>query len=132
MISAFDDVVANMMQEYGTTAHIVVTTAEEYSPDTSENETKEVEYRVRAMFFDYIDKMAGKGTERNSLIQSGDKQVYIQPPHKTSAGIPLPHIDTNKDRLKVNGTTYKIVTIKQYNPSMSRAGCVLYEAYIRE
>lgn len=132
MICAFDEVVMNMMQEFGTTAHIVVTTEERYDPETSENIVEKVNYKVKACFFDYLDKNAGVGTERNTLIQTGDKQVLIQPPHKTETGVPLPHIQPNRDALKIGEKLYKIVALKEYNPSLSRAGCVLYEAFVRE
>lgn len=132
MIDAFDNLVADMMYSYGTTAYVLVTTKEEYNPDTSENKVEVVPYKVRAIFFDYIDKTAGVGTEKNSLVQTGDKQVFIQPPHKTEAGIPLPHILPNSDKLKIGDKVYKIVVIKEFNTSMSRQGCVLYEAFVRE
>lgn len=132
MIEGFDNLVNDMMAEFGTTAYVLVTTKEEYDPETSENKVEVVPYKVKAIFFDYIDKTAGVGTEKNSLIQTGDKQVFIQPPHKTQTGIPLPHIAPNRDKLKVGEKEYKIVTIKQHNTSMTRSGCVMYEAYIRE
>lgn len=132
MIDAFDEVVHNMMREFGTTAYVVVVVKEEYNPDTSENVVTTQNYKVKAMFFDYLDKNAGIGTERNTLVQTGDKQVFIQPPHKTEAGIPLPHLEPNKDKLKVGDRLYKIVAVKEYNPSINRSGCVLYEMYVRD
>lgn len=132
MIEAFDSLVYDMMQEFGTVAYVQVVTSEEYDPETSENVVVVTPYKVKAIFFDYIDKNSGVGTEKNTLVQTGDKQVFIQPPHKTETGIPLPHLDPNKDRLKVGDKLYKIVVAKEYNPSMSRKGCVLYELYVRE
>lgn len=132
MIGAFDNLVNDMMDSFGTVAYVVVATKEGYDVETSENVVTEVPYKVRAMFFDYVDKAAGVGTERNSLVQTGDKQVFIQPPHKTITGVPLPHIMPNRDKLRVADKIYKIVTIKEFNTSMTRQGCVLYEAYVRE
>jgi len=132
MIADFDSMVSDMMQMYGTYAYIDIAVREYFDEDKSENIVVRADYRVKACFFDYLDKMAGTRTEGNTLVQSGDKQVLIQPPHKTETGIPLPHITPGRDRLKINDEVYKIVTVKEYNPSMSRAGCVLYEAYIRK
>lgn len=132
MIEMFDEVVYNMMQEFGTYAFLSVTTKEEYDPEISENIVIKVDYKVKVCVFDYLDKRSGVGTESNSLIQTGDKQVFIQPPHKTVTGVPLPHILPNRDLLKIGDKIYKIVAIKEYNPSMSRQGCVLYEAFVRE
>lgn len=132
MISEFDDMVSDMMQMFGTIAYVRVVTGQVYDTQTRENILTTEDYRVKACFFDYLDKKSGVGTEPNTLIQSGDKQVLIQPPHKSQTGIPLPHIDPNKDLFKLDDKIYKIVTIKEYNTSLSREGCVLYEAYIRE
>lgn len=132
MISAFDDVVQDMMAVYGTEATLVVSSAESYDPETSENTVNVRKIPVKVIFFDYLDKRAGLGSDSGSLIRSGDKQVYIQPPHKSTSPYPLPKLDPTKDFLEHCGTKYKIVTMKQYNPSMTNIGCVLYELYVRE
>lgn len=132
MIDAFDEVVYNMMQDFGTTAYVIVTTHEEYDADTSENIVTQENYKVKAVFFDYLDKNSGVSAEKNTLIRSGDKQVFIQPPHKTETGITLPHLDPSKDTLKIGNKIYKIVAVKEYNTTMSKSGCILYEAYVRE
>jgi hypothetical protein len=121
-----------MMAKFGTTAHVMVSLTESYNTDTSENIVSFKDIPVKAMFFDYVRKNEGEGTENSTLIKTGDKQVYIQPPQKTQDGLPLPHFSPNKDYLKVDGKVYKIITIKQLNPSMSNDGCVLFELYIRE
>lgn len=132
MIDAFDSVVNDMMQEFGTTAYVAVVTQEAYDPQTSENTVVTTNYKVKAIFFDYIDKSAGAKTEKNTLVQTGDKQVFIQPPHKMDAGVPLPHLQAGKDRLKVADKLYNIVAVKQHNTTLTKNGCVLYELYVRE
>lgn len=132
-MNAFDRVVASMMRQHGTLAFISVALGESYDTNTSENTVRYQDYPVNAMFFDYIRKNEGLTSENNTLIQSGDKQVYVQPPQKNASDpYSLPHILPNKDFLKLNGRLYKIVALKQLNPSMSNEGCVLYELYIRE
>jgi hypothetical protein len=112
--------------------YVSVAISEAYDPTTSENVVSYQDYAVNILVFDYVRKNEGDSTERNTLVQTGDKQVYVQPPQKTDIGIPLPHLSPNRDFLKVGDKIYKIVTVKQYNPSMSSEGCVVYELYVRE
>ena len=79
-----------------------------------------------------LPKTEGEGTEKDTLIKTGDKQVYVQPPQKTEVGLALPHLNANRDMLKIGSNTYKIITVKQLNPSLAQDSCVLYELYIRE
>jgi hypothetical protein len=112
--------------------YISVAIAEEYDTSTSENIVTFQDYAVNILVFDYVRKQEGMGTEKNTLVQTGDKQVYVQPPQKTDVGLPLPHLSPNRDFLKVGDKIYKIITVKQYNPSLSTDGCIMYELYIRE
>lgn len=131
-VSPFDRVVADMMRKFGGKANIKVAVSEEYDVDTSENVVVYRNIPVQAIFADFLDKTSGLGTQGNTLIQSGDKQVYVRPPQKSPEGYPLPELKPNKDVFELAGKTYKIVFMKQHNPSMTSEGCVLYELYIRE
>lgn len=131
-MNILDRTVASMMAKFGTTAQIRIAISEAYDPSTSENVVDYHDYPVNAMFFDYIRKTEGLGAENQTLIQSGDKQVYIQPPQKTDFGMALPTISPNKSLLIFGDKIYKIVTLKQHNPSMTNDGCVLFEMYVRE
>jgi hypothetical protein len=131
-MNSLDRTVASMMSKFGTTAYISVAISEEYDPSTSENTVVYQDYPVNIMVFDYIRKTEGEGTQNNTLIKTGDKQVYVQPPQKTEVGIPLPHLNANKDFLKIGDSIYKIITVKQLNPSLAQDSCILYELYIRE
>lgn len=131
-MNSLDRTVASMMSKFGTTAYISVAISEEYDPSTSENTVSYQDYLVNIMVFDYVRKTEGEGAEHNTLIKTGDKQVYVQPPQKTEVGIALPHLNANRDFLKIGDKTYKIVTVKQLNPSLAQENCILYELYIRE
>lgn len=131
-MNAFDRVVLSMMSKFGTTGSIYVAISESYDPSTSENTVSYQDYPVNIMLFDYVRKTEGEGTQSNTLIKTGDKQVFVQPPQKTEVGIALPHLNSNRDLLKLGDKTYKIVTAKQLNPSMTQDGSVLYELYVRE
>lgn len=128
----FDRVVSQMMKKYGGSATINVVTGAQYDPTTSENIVTTVDYPVRAMFFDYVRKNEGVGTENNTLIKTGDKQVFIQPTHKADPlAAPIPQIDPSKDKLTIGNTQYKIITVKQVNANMTDEGCILYELFVR-
>jgi hypothetical protein len=131
-MNAFDRTVASMMSKFGTTAYISAAISEVYDPSTSENTVTYQDYLVNIMVFDYVRKTEGEGTEKDTLIKTGDKQVYVQPPQKTEVGLALPHLNANSDMLKIGSKTYKIITVKQLNPALSQDSCVLYELYIRE
>lgn len=131
-MNQLDRTVASMMSKFGTVASISVAISEEYNPATSENVVTYQDYPVNIMVFDYVRKNEGEGTEQNTLVKTGDKQVYVQPPQKTEVGIALPHLSANRDFLKIGDKTYKIVTVKQLNPSLAQQNCILYELYIRE
>jgi hypothetical protein len=131
-MNALDRTVASMMSKFGTTAYVSVAVSEEYDPATSENTVSYQDYLVNIMVFDYVRKSEGEGTEQNTLIKTGDKQVYVRPPQKTEVGLSLPHLNANKDLLKIGDKLYKIVTVKQLNPSLAQDSCVLYELYVRE
>jgi hypothetical protein len=131
-MNQLDRTVATMMSRFGTSGFITVSVSEEYDPATSENVVTYQDYPVNIMVFDYVRKNEGEGTQNNTLVQTGDKQVYVQPPQKTEVGIALPHLNANRDFLKIGDKTYKIVTVKQLNPSLAQENCILYELYIRE
>jgi hypothetical protein len=131
-MNSMDRTVATMMSRFGTTAFVKVAISEQYDTETSENIVTYQDYPVNVMVFDYVRMTYGERTENNTLIETGDKQVYVQPPQKTETGIALPHVYANRDMLKLGDKLYKIITVKQMNPSMTQEGCVLYELYIRE
>jgi hypothetical protein len=131
-MNALDRTVATMMSRFGTTGTIKVAISEAYDPATSENSVTYQEYPVNVMAFDYVRKMEGEGTQGDTLIKTGDKQVYVQPPQKTEVGLALPHLNANRDLLVISDKIYKIVTVKQLNPSLAQENCILYELYVRE
>jgi hypothetical protein len=131
-MNALDRTVANMMSKFGTQGYISIAISSEYDPATSENTVTYQDYLVNIMVFDYVRKNEGEGTEQNTLIKTGDKQVYVQPSQKTELGLALPHLSANSDFLKIGDAQYKIITVKQLNPALTQDSCVLYELYVRE
>lgn len=94
-----------------------------YDASTSENVQTEKKYETKAMVFDYIRKFEGSTTEADTLIRTGDKQVYL----KTSKY--FSDIDASKDKLQIGNKIYSIVAVKDFNPNYKN--CIYYELYVR-
>lgn len=129
-MSKFAKVVSKEMQRYGFDLEIIRST-NTYNPATSSATIQETSYPCRGIIFDLTLQSNGDQTKPNTLIEMGDKQLFIQPPkddgwyQENEAEAIYP----NKDKIKINGKLYKIVTFKQVNPSLSES--VLWECYIR-
>lgn len=124
-------VVRKEMDRYG--FDLTIIRQEDSAYDTATGAVVEtlVEYPCRGIIFDLTLQSNGAQTKPNTLIEMGDKQLFIQPPkddgwyQENEAEAIYP----NKDKIKINGKLYKIVTFKQVNPSLSES--VLWECYIR-
>jgi len=102
-----------------------------YDPATSTISNVVKEFECRGLLFDLNLQSNGDGTKYNTLIEAGDKQLFIQPPEDDgfyhTSNIDL--IRPNKDTVKIGDRIYTIVTFKQLNPSTQNS--VLFECYIR-
>lgn len=72
----------------------------------------------------------GTGTKGSSLIQDGDQILYVRPTEKTDVFADALVINPASDSVLINGISWGIVTVKEYNPSASDV--ILYELYIRK
>lgn len=127
-MEAFKRVVENMMNRYGGTATIITRKEGTYNPQTSEyTQPTEIRYTVKAIVMDLTLQSNGMQVAPNSLIQAGDKQVFIQP---ISNGITLPSLIAGKDIVRIGSDDWNIVTIKQVNPSGTNNA--LLELYVRK
>lgn len=118
--------VMNMMRTKGGAASLVIPDGEPaYNPDTSTVISTETYYPVRVIVFDYIKKTDGTGTVYGStLIETGDKQVFVQP----TPDLPVPKARTG--RVIFKGVSYNIITVKAIDPSGTNV--LLYELFMRE
>lgn len=128
--SDFDKLVADFMQEDGFTAtlvHLVSSTPNDATGTTN----KIVEnIPVRAIKMELIRPVEGSGSKTNTSIQDGDLTLYVQPANKTDP-LSTPFIvNPTSDRFVINGVSWKIVTVKMYEPDAT--DCILYEFYIRK
>lgn len=115
----------NILTRYGGTCIVTINIDDgEYDYATSTAVISKTDYTVQMIAFDYIQRMQGIGSETNTLIRSGDKQLFI----KQTAGMPLPNPAT--DSVIYNGTRFNIITVKDVNPS--GASSFVLEVFVRE
>lgn len=124
MVDPLIRTVLNMMSRYGGSAVLVVDNGEgTYDPETSTTTSAETEYQIRVLAQDYIQKTNGITTQLGGLVQTGDKQFFIQP----ADGMPMPR--PGSDAIIFEGRKWTVTTIKDYNPSGTKT--YVYEVYAR-
>lgn len=122
--SDFNDVVNEFFTVQGwSCSATLIKTSSVYDPNTSENVVTESRFTMQAIPFDYINKFQGVSTQSDTLIKTGDKQVYLKPTPLVIS------IDPNADRLQIGSTIYKIVTVKECNPTLTNP--LYYELFVR-
>lgn len=124
----FDSMVVEFMNEFGTTATIILHHTGTYDTSTGVYANGTTNVSVKAILMDRTLRSDGDQNSANSLIQAGDKQCFIQPPEKNGGSVI--QINTSSDLCLIGGTTYRIVTMKQINPSTTDN--VLFELYLRK
>lgn len=122
--SEFNDVVSEFfdVQGWSCSATLIKRTSV-YDPNTSENVVTEKHYTMKAIPFDYLNKFQGVSTQTDTLIKTGDKQVYLKPTPLVVS------IDPSADRLQIGSVIYKIVTVKEVNPTLTNP--IYYELFVR-
>lgn len=132
-MQVFDKVVDKYMSRYGFDIQIEYLSPES-DYDTESGTIIEVKELVsaRAMMFDMTLQSNGTGNFRSTLIEAGDKQLFIKPITKNSEyqDVTLDTITPARDRIVIGGDKYKVVTFKEVNPSTSNS--CLWELYIRK
>lgn len=123
-LSDFHSVVNEFLndQQWHSEVTLIKTTSV-YVPETSENIVTEKRYTMQAIPLDYINKNEGVGTNAQTLIRSGDKQVFIKPSRYVT------DIDPSADMLQMGSKIYKIITVKEMNPTLSDV--LYYELFVR-
>jgi hypothetical protein len=129
-MNIFDAVVQRTMKKFTGKATILIQGVGVYDDDTGTYTTSDSSYEVNCLVFDKTLQSNGTQTDKNTLIQAGDKQVFIQPVEKDKDVNPLPRIKPERDSILLSGVKYGIVTFKEINPSQS--DCILIELYVRK
>ena len=132
-MQVFDRVVDKYMSRYGFDIQIEYLSPES-DYDTESGTIIEVKELInaRAMMFDMTLQSNGTGNFRSTLIEAGDKQLFIKPITKNSEyqDVTLETLTPARDRIVIGGDKYKVVTFKEVNPSTSNS--CLWELYIRK
>ena len=129
-MSHFDEMISLFFQEDGFTATFIHNSdpVVDDSDGTVTTPTESIE--VEAIRMELIRPIEGSGSKTGTLIQDGDLQLFVRPREKSDIFADALEINTSSDSFVINGKSWKIVTVKEYNPSAS--DCVLYEFYIRK
>ncbi len=78
---------------------------------------------MKAIVLDYINKFEGSAQQQNTLIRTGDKQVFLYPSQYVK------DIDPTSDKLQLGSKVYDIVVVKEMNPNLSNT--LYWELYVR-
>lgn len=117
------------IKESGTSAILLKQSEGAYDPALGEVSTTVVEIPVQAILMDLTLQSNGLSVKYGTQVETGDKELYMRPPHKTNTALAPVEINPNSDKIKVGTTVYKIVTLKELNPSASDV--ILYTLYLR-
>lgn len=128
--SDFDRMVLEFMRDDPLTAYYQKITSGDYNPVTSSVGVVTTEIPVSAILLDLTLRSNGLTKEANSLIQAGDKLLFVRPPNKADPDADFLVVDPTSDRIRIGSTVYTIVTFKEVNPSAQNQ--ILIELYIRQ
>jgi len=130
----FDDAVADLIGEFGLASNgenkyrkIIAST---YSAELGEVSTTVVEYQIQAVLTDLTLQSNGYSVKYGTMVQAGDKEVFVRPPHKVGTTLTPITIDPATDVIEIRGVSYKIVTQKEINPTGNDP--LLYSFYVRK
>lgn len=125
----FDETVLEFVKEMGSSATLIQTEEGEYNPSTGLVGASTVSVPVEGILMDLTLQSNGLSVKYGTLVEAGDKEFLMRPPHKTNGYDAVVEIQPSSDRLLVGNITYKIVTLKELNPTGSDP--VLVTLYLR-
>lgn len=114
----FDLMVLEFIKESGATGATLTQTLEgTYNPSTGTVATTTNVYPIECILTDLTLKSDGLSVKYGTLVEAGDKELYLRPPHKTN-GLTVPiAISPASDRVTVAGVTYRVMDLKEVNPT---------------
>lgn len=130
----FDEAVAELINEFGFSDigenKYRKTAVAGYSPELGQASVSIVEYPIQAVVTDLTMQSNGYSVKYGTMVQAGDKEVFVRPPHKVGTTSTPIIIDPATDVIEIRGTVYKIVTQKEINPTCNDP--ILYSFYVRK
>lgn len=124
----FDNALSEFFEEFGFEA-TYLKHEDSYSSTTLKSTQTVIEIPIEAILLDLTLQSNGLSTKFGTLVLAGDKELYVRPTNKSDPIRPSLTIDPSKDRVKVNGVEYKIVTMKEINPTATEP--LVFDLYIR-
>lgn len=125
----FDRVTSRLIARHGGTGTLKVKSEGVYS-DGELSAITVTTYPVNISLFDYPQSSAGDKSNFGTLILEGDKQCYMQPVSKANELEKEPQIKANRDLITIGSTEWKILALKEINPS--GADVIVYELHLRK
>lgn len=123
----FDRVVANMIGKFGGTGTLRIFTDGVYID--GEITRTSTDYTVELAINDYPQANSGDKSRFGTLIEASDKEVFIRPINKTDPEATQPIIHANRDLVIINGIEWKILALKEINPS--GVNTILFDMHLR-
>ncbi|WP_063582859.1 hypothetical protein [Achromobacter ruhlandii] len=115
-----------LLEEFGGPVTVRQVMTGEYDPDLGQAPNTTVDHDGIGALFDYTAQAAGVANMAGSVIETGDKQLYLAPELATGGAMPEPK---PTDLVLALGVTWRVVTVKTLAP----AGLVLlYELQLRQ
>jgi hypothetical protein len=132
MIADFGDTVTYYHQKGNNPYDASDTSMGTYDPTTGTFTADVNQFSVKGILMDLQLKQNGMGVQSGTMIQEGDKVLYLVPSADmlettTPAGLYTENVAA--DRVKVGAVDYKIFNVKALDPTGT--GAILYEFYLR-
>ena len=125
--SQFDNVVRDMMGMAGGTGILRVFSDGIYID--GEVTRTSVDYVVEIAINDFPQANSGEKSRFGTLIESDDKELMLRPINKSDPDATQPNIQANRDVIIINGTEWKILALKEINPS--GVNTILFDMHLR-
>lgn len=124
MLEDFHSTAAELIRDFGTAAKLVKQPTGDYNTATGTVDGVEQEINVELILLDLTLQSNGLSVKYNTLVEAGDKEAYVLPNRVT------PFTIGPSDRIRVGGIEYKVVTMKEINPTATEP--VVFTLYLRK
>ena len=113
------DKALKLLTKHGQDITLRTTVVGDYNPSTGTATTTVTDTTRKGVIFDYNLVVYGNDTINNTLVQAGDKRLYLD-----ANGV-APSLN---DQVIVGGVTFQIKNIKDLSPAGT---CILFDCTIR-
>jgi len=103
-----------LLVEFGGRVTVRQVVTGEYDPELGEAPTTTVDNDGIGALFDYTAQAAGLANMAGSVIETGDKQLYLAPDRAAGGSMPEPK---PADLVLAQGATWHVVTVKTLAPA---------------